>query len=144
MSTRSVTVTVPPEKVWEVLADGWLFPLWVVGATRMRAVDEGWPAVGTQLHHSVGSWPLVIDDTTSSLACEPGSRLELQARAWPAGEARVVLRLTPVPEGTEVTIEEDADSGPALLVPRPLRSAMLAWRNTETLRRLASLVEGRA
>lgn len=144
MSTRSVTVSVPPEKVWEVLADGWLFPLWVVGATRMRDVDRGWPAVGTRLHHSVGVWPLVIDDTTTSLACEPGRLLALQARAWPAGEARVVIRLTPMAEGTEITIEEDADSGPAVLVPRPVRSAMLTWRNTEALRRLAALAEGRA
>jgi len=27
-----------PERVWDVLADGWLYPLWVVGATRMREI----------------------------------------------------------------------------------------------------------
>ena len=29
-----------PERVWDVLADGWLYPLWVVGASRMREVDD--------------------------------------------------------------------------------------------------------
>ena len=54
MATNSRVVQAPPEKVWEVLSDGWLYPLWVVGASRMRAVDEHWPALGARLHHSVG------------------------------------------------------------------------------------------
>jgi len=32
------------EQVWDVLGDGWLYPLWVVGASRIRDVDDGWPA----------------------------------------------------------------------------------------------------
>jgi len=43
-----------------------------------------------------------------------------------------------------VWIAEDASSGPALLVPKPVRHAMMAVRNRETLRRLAYLAEGRA
>ena len=35
-----------PAQVYAVLADGWLYPLWVVGATHMRQVDAHWPAVG--------------------------------------------------------------------------------------------------
>ncbi|WP_181779730.1 SRPBCC family protein [Pseudonocardia pini] len=46
-----------PERVFAVLSDGWSYPLWVVGVTHMRAVDQGYPAVGTRLHHSVGTWP---------------------------------------------------------------------------------------
>ena len=57
-------MTVSPEKVWEVLADGWLYPVWVVGASRMREVDDHWPAEGAKLHHSVGTWPALLDDTT--------------------------------------------------------------------------------
>ena len=69
-NTRVIRTT--PDRVWDVLADGWLYPLWVVGATRMRAVDAGWPEVGSKLHHSVGVWPLVLDDNTEVLECEPG------------------------------------------------------------------------
>ena len=72
MSTTTRTVSATPEQVWEVLADGWLYPLFVVGASRMRDVDESWPAVGARLHHSVGTWPLLIDDTTEVLEVEEG------------------------------------------------------------------------
>ena len=143
MSTTSRPVSATPEQVWEVLADGWLYPLFVVGASRMRDVDESWPAVGSRLHHSVGSWPLLIDDTTEVLEVEEGHRILLLARAWPAGQAHVDISLRANGAGTVVTITEDATAGPAVLVPKPLRDMQLQLRNTETLRRLAFLVEGR-
>jgi uncharacterized protein YndB with AHSA1/START domain len=143
MSINTRTMHATPEQVWEVLADGWLYPLWVVGASRMREVDASWPATGSQLHHSVGSWPLLIDDSTEVLEVQPGSLLVLKARAWPAGSAKVVLHLAAVGAETEVTIEEDALEGPARLMPQGMRDAQLHWRNTETLRRLAYVVERR-
>lgn len=141
-TTRVMDCTV--EDVWEVLSDGWLYPLFVVGASRMRDVDAGWPSVGTRLHHSVGAWPVLIDDTTEVLEVEPQQMLRLAARAWPAGQAEVVFRIRNVAEGTEVVVEEDAVSGPALLLPSPARQPMLHWRNEETLQRLALLAERRA
>ena len=143
MSENTQVVAATPDQVWRVLADGWLYPLWVVGATRMRDVDEHWPAVGAQLHHSVGVWPLTLDDTTEVLAEKPPSFLRLRARAWPGGEANVELLIEPEGAGTRITIREDAVKGPGLLVPSPLRHLQLAWRNTEALRRLAYLVERR-
>ena len=143
MSTRSRTIAAPPEKVWAVLSDGWLYPLFVVGASRMRDVDESWPAVGAKLHHSVGSWPALIDDNTEVLEVEEGRRLVLRARAWPTGEATVEFLLEPTSEGTLVTITEDASKGPALLIPKPVREQQLDWRNTETLRRLSYVAERR-
>nr|WP_300049120.1 SRPBCC family protein [uncultured Nocardioides sp.] len=143
MSTTTRTVSATPEQVWEVLSDGWLYPLFVVGASRMRDVDETWPAVGSRLHHSVGSWPLLIDDTTEVLEVEEGRRLLLKARGWPAGEAHVDISLRPDGAATLVTMEEDATAGPGVLVPKPLRDAQLHWRNVEALRRLAFVVEGR-
>lgn len=143
MSVHRRLVKASADQVWKVLADGWLYPLFVVGASRMRDVDEDWPAEGSRLHHSVGTWPLLIDDTTSVVECDPPTRLRLRARAWPAGEADVTFRLEPRGFETEVVIEEDAASGPGKLVPGPLRDPMLTWRNTETLRRLAFIAEGR-
>ncbi len=143
MSTTSRPVSATPEQVWEVLADGWLYPLFVVGASRMRDVDESWPAVGARLYHSVGTWPLLIDDTTEVLEVEEGHRLLLLARAWPAGQAHVDISLKANGGSTVVTIAEDATAGPGVLVPKPLRDVQLQLRNTETLRRLAFLVEGR-
>lgn len=141
-TTRVMDCTV--EDVWEVLSDGWLYPLFVVGASRMRDVDAGWPAVGTRLHHSVGVWPVLIDDTTEVLEVEPQRMLRLSAHAWPAGKAEVVFRTRTVGGQVEVVVEEDAVSGPGLLVPAPLRQPMLNWRNEETLQRLAMLAERRA
>jgi uncharacterized protein YndB with AHSA1/START domain len=141
-TTRVMDCTV--EDVWEVLSDGWLYPLFVVGASRMRDVDAGWPAVGTRLHHSVGAWPLLIDDTTEVLEVEPQRRLRLTARAWPSGKAEVLFRTRAVSGKAEVVIEEDAVAGPALLLPAPVRQPMLHWRNEETLQRLAMLAERRA
>lgn len=144
MATTTWTARTTPDKVWEVLADGWLFPLWVVGACRIREVDPTWPERGSRLHHSVGVWPVAFDDHTESLACYPGERLELQARAWPLGEARVVITLRPDGDGTEIMIEEDLTRGPGSLLPQPARAAALNVRNVETLKRLAMLAEGRS
>ena len=133
-----------PDRVFAVLSDGWLYPAWVVGAVRMRDVDPEWPSVGSRLHHSVGAWPLLIDDETVVVHCEPGSRLVLQARAWPAGEATVDLRVEPLPNGrSRVTMHEDAGHGPGRLVPGPVRAIAVRVRNREALRRLAFLAEGR-
>jgi len=143
VSTTTRLVHAAPAKVWEVLADGWLYPLWVVGATRMRDVDDSWPAVGSRLHHSVGTWPLVIDDKTEVGECQPEHLLKLRAHAWPAGRADVTLRLQPVGTATEVVMEEHAASGPGALVPTLVQDPLLHWRNTEALRRLAYLVEQR-
>ena len=143
MSSNSRLVRAEADEVWDVLADGWLYPLFVVGASRMREVDARWPETGAELHHSVGAWPALVDDTTTVLESRPPTMLRLRARAWPSGDAEVTFRLQPHGPETEVTIEEDAASGPARLVPKPLRDMPLAWRNVETLRRLALVAERR-
>ena len=132
-----------PEQVFAVLDDGWIYPLWVVGASRIRDVDEGWPAPGTKLYHSFGVWPLVIDDSTEVLEIEPDQRLVLEARGWPVGKARVEITVKADTDGSLVSIDEDVTDGPARLVPQPVRLAGIDVRNRETLRRLAYLAEGR-
>lgn len=137
-------VAADPAEVWAVLANGWLYPTWVVGASRMREVEDSWPSPGSTLHHSVGLWPLLLDDRTEVIACEPQRSLRLKAHGWPAGAAEVVIEIEPVGDGSEVTIREDAVDGPATLVPGPLRQLGMLPRNREALRRLAFLAEGGA
>ena len=144
MATNTRRIKATPEQVWDVLADGWLYPLWVVGASRMREVDDHWPAVGAKLHHSVGSWPLLLDDTTEVVDVVPGSLLRLHARSRPVGTAEVTIRLEAAGAETEVIIEEDAISGPGRLVPKLVRTPPLTWRNVEALRRLAYVAERRS
>ncbi len=139
---RKVEAT--PDAVWKVLSDGWLYPLWVVGASRMRQVEDDWPKPGSRIHHSVGVWPGLIDDSTQVIDAAEGRWITLQARAWPFGEAGVTVRVEPLPDGcSEVSIEEDASAGPARFIPQPLLEPGLKWRNSETLRRLAYLAERR-
>ncbi|WP_022905516.1 SRPBCC family protein, partial [Curtobacterium sp. B18] len=133
-----------PEDVFDVFADGWLFTTWVVGASRMRGQDEGWPAVGTRLHHSFGIWPLVIDDVTTVLEWDAPHRMVIQPKGWPLGEARVELVVEEHRRGCKVTIVEDAVAGPGAWAPDVLVQPMIWIRNRETLRRLGWVAAGHA
>ncbi|MGN6131971.1 MAG: SRPBCC family protein [Nocardioidaceae bacterium] len=130
-----------PEAVFDVLSDGWSYATWVVGAARIRRVDEGFPAPGTKVHHSIGLWPVLLSDDTEVEEFDPPRKAQLLARAWPGGEARVVLTCEPVAEGTEVTMRERVVNGPASLIPGVVQDAMLRARNKESLMRLAFLAE---
>lgn len=141
-TTRFLRCT--PDDVFDVLADGWSFASWVVGAARIREVDDTWPEPGSRIHHSVGLWPLLIDDTTSVLSIERPHSIELKVRAWPTGEGMVRLECTAEEGGTRVVMTEQATDGPAKLIPRLVQDPLLDARNTEALRRLAHLAERRA
>ncbi|GAB6898261.1 SRPBCC family protein [Kineosporia succinea] len=138
-------VEASPQDVFAVLADGWLYSGWVVGASRIRAVDDHWPKPGAKIHHSVGVWPALLNDDSEVVDVVDGHRLVLTARGWPLGEATVYLELEDDGDGgCLVRMQEDASHGPGKLVPQPLRQLAIAPRNTESLRRLALLAEGGA
>ncbi len=129
-----------PQRIFAVLADGWSYASWVVGAAHIRTVDDGWPAVGTRVHHQVGPWPLQIKDQTSVSAMEPDRLLELDAHAWPLGSARIRLELQPVgPQETRVLLTESLSSGVGRVIPGKLQFLLLRPRNAEALRRLDDL-----
>ena len=128
------------DAVWAVLADGWRLAAWVVGAARVQAVDDAWPAVGAGLRYGIGAWPAVLPGTAEVTACEPGRVLALHGRT-PFGGVDMRLALDPVTGGTAIRMAEDVASGPARLVPARLRAAAIGARNVETLRRLALLAE---
>lgn len=144
MSRNVRVLRCTPTDVFDVLADGWLYPAWVVGASRMREVDDAWPRAGASLHHSFGAWPFLIDDRTVAEAWDPPHHMVMRARGWPIGEARVTIDVKKRGEECLVRIQEEAVAGPGKYVPAPLMDLFLHWRNTETLHRLAYLAEGRA
>ncbi|MFL6177451.1 MAG: SDR family NAD(P)-dependent oxidoreductase [Ornithinibacter sp.] len=140
----SRSVAAPAEAVWAVLADGWFYATWVVGASRVRAVDDQWPQPGSRLHHSFGPWPAVISDATVVEEAQEPHHLVLNAKGWPMGEARVSIDIVPDGPGScTVSLAEDAITGPGKVVPMPVRQAMILPRNREALRRLAYIAEGR-
>ncbi|MCR2826324.1 SRPBCC family protein [Microbacterium sp. zg.Y909] len=132
-----------PDDVFAVLADGWLYPVWVVGASRMRAVAPEWPEPGSKIHHSVGAWPILIDDETEVVEWSPSRRLRLRAKGGPIGRAVVAIDVREHGDGCLVRIGEEPVTGPARLLPRAVWAPLMRLRNRETLRRLAFLAEGR-
>ena len=138
MARNVIHVETPPDTVWEVLSDPRMYGNWVVGASTTRGVDGAWPEAGSVLHHTQ---LLVLTDTTTVLRCEPGRRLELEARARPLLIARVNLTLAPEGDGTRLEIEESMTGGLAAAVPRVLTDPLIALRNTETVKRLKRLAE---
>lgn len=136
-------IDAPCHRVWEVLADGWTYSQWVVGNSRMRAVDENWPAAGTTIKHSIGVWPLVVDDETVSVECVPERELVLLAKIGPAGAARITVRLTDVGDGCRVEMSEVPERGPMNLIPDRLAAVAVDVRSHECLWRLDNLARQR-
>jgi uncharacterized protein YndB with AHSA1/START domain len=130
------------ERVWEVLTNGWTYSGWVVGNSRIRAVDSNWPAPGTRILHSIGTWPAVINDETVVHSCVPGEELVLLAKVRPAATARITLRLNDLPGGQcRVAMTEVAASRPLRWVPDSVQLLGVAPRNRECTWRLAMIAE---
>lgn len=145
MATRNFRIMhCSVEDVFSVLADGWLFPVWVVGAARMRDVDPTWPEPGSEIHHSLGVWPVLVDDETEVVRWDPPNRLKLRARASFLGRGIIVIDVHKRGENAcIVRMGEEPVSGLAAVLPRFMWAPLLSPRNRETLRRLAFLAEGR-
>jgi hypothetical protein len=144
MSENECLIEASVDDVFAILTDGWSYAAWVVGASRIRDVDPPWPEAGGRIHHSVGAWPLLVDDTTTSLEYEPLRRLRLQIRVWPAGHGEVEFRAQEESGGCRLVMTEKAVSGPISLLPSVVADAMLHPRNAEALRRLKLLAEKRS
>jgi hypothetical protein len=128
-------------EIFEVLADGWSYGGWVVGAAHVRDVDPAWPAVGSRLHHRVGPWPISLDDATQVLEMDRDRRLVLDARAWPVGAARVEVCLEPIDANrTRVRMSERLTAPPLLeWIPGAVQDLLIVPRNRQCLARLDDL-----
>jgi hypothetical protein len=132
-------------RVWAVMADGWTYSQWVVGNSRMRAVSPDWPDVGSTIHHSIGVWPLLLDDHTVVEQCVPLERLVLLAKGRPFGKARITLRLFDVEGGgCRIEMAEVPVGAPMGWVPNRLALAAAIPRNRECTWRLAAIAERRS
>jgi uncharacterized protein YndB with AHSA1/START domain len=143
MSKTVAYIPATPEQIFAVLTDAHTYADWVVGAKDIRSVEPEWPAPGSGFHHTVGVGPVALRDETRVRALDPPHRLELQARAWPTGEAHVTLLLDEAGAGTRVTMLEEPVKGPARWLHNPLLDAATHARNTVALRRLARLALAR-
>lgn len=133
----------PADAVFAVLRDGRSYGDWVVGTRQIRGVEPGWPEPGAAIHYTVGYGPLRKDDATRSVSYAPDRRLELEARAWPAGAVGIVLAVEPTDDGVSVRIDEAPSKGLVRLLHNPLLDLAVKLRNVETLRRLERLARDR-
>jgi hypothetical protein len=133
-------VSVAPEVVWATVSDPETYPDWLVGAQRIRAVDDGFPAPGSRMHHSVGpTSAITVDDRTVATRSDPPHRLDLRVHAG-LFHADVQLLLQPSPGGgTEICFRERPRGISAPLT--PLLRPILHARNAESLRRLCHRLE---
>jgi hypothetical protein len=132
-----------PEQVWDVLADGSAYQDWVIGTTQIRAVDEGWPELGTAIHYTVGWGPLAMRGTTTVRKVETRRLLGLEADAGLLGSARIVIELSEWGEDTVIVIDEHPLRGPAYWLHGALSEALLLVRGRPMVNQLAKLVERR-
>lgn len=144
MAKVEAFIEAAPERVFEVLSNGWYYPNWVVGTSHMRAVDEHWPDVGSKLFHASGIWPMALRDETEVEAVVPGSRLVMMVKGRPLGEARVEINLHREGGGTRVVLTEEPVRGPGAWAHNPVTERLLHRRNVEVLARLAAIAEQRS
>lgn len=144
MSSGTVQIAhCTPDDVFATLADGWLYPVWVVGAARMRDVSPTWPEEGSKIHHSLGIWPVLVNDETEIVEWTPSRRMRLRAKAGPLGRGVVLIEVRPYADGCLIRMSEEPVTGVVRYMPDFLWAPLLRARNRETLRRLAAIAEGR-
>jgi uncharacterized protein YndB with AHSA1/START domain len=137
----TITISTPPERVFEVLSDARCYPEWVVGTQDVKGADEGFPAVGQSFYPRVGLGPVVVDGKTTVMESARPSRLVLRARAYPVADAVVTLDLADADGGTFVTMREDPAGAAPLRLAQRLGEPILRRRNEASLRRLKDLAE---
>jgi uncharacterized protein YndB with AHSA1/START domain len=139
VATNERFMPVPPQAVWDALADPGGYGYWVVGSKEIRDADPDWPAAGSRFHHTIGMGPLTLDDHTEALEAEPPQRLKLRAKGRPLGTATVTLEMIPDDDGTTVRMTENPDGLTAILSLNPLVHVLTKVRNAESLMRLEEL-----
>jgi len=132
-------MAVPPQAVWDVLADPAGYGYWVVGSKVIRDAEPGWPAPGSKFHHTIGVGPLTVSDHTVALEADPPRLLRLRAKGRPAGTATVTLELQPRDSGTLVRMTENPDGVYSPLALNPVVHVTTKLRNAESLMRLEEL-----
>ena len=139
MATNERFMAVPPQAVWDVLADPGGYGYWVVGSKVIRDAEPEWPAPGSKFHHTIGVGRLTLSDHTVALEADPPRLLKLRAKGRPAGTATVTMELQPRAGGTLVRMSENPDGVYAPMALNPVVHIATKLRNAESLMRLEEL-----
>ena len=150
MSVQRIVIEAAEHDIFSVLLDPYTYPEWLVGAQRIRSVDDAWPEPGTAFHHVVGFGPINSPIPPASTVCRrrsawscnaPRPTLRPGGRAFhPAnGLGQTVSGSAGEASRTEVSIEETPAS-PVLRLATPVVDPGIAVRNDASLKRLRDFV----
>ena len=140
LTSYSGTTIASPDQVWRVLANGWLFGQWAIGALKVCRVDDDWPRVGSRLDHTFGRGPGEWRTETLVLASTPRQLLKVRTDGWPSGASELTVTLDSAVSGTNLRMEE-LTVDPGHVVPPAVRSMLLQWRSSQLIKGLAMLAE---
>ena len=141
MAVNEISLSVGPERVFEVLSDPSAYADWVVGSDTVRDADPAWPEVGSRFYHRVGAGPIKVNDNTEVIELDPARQLVLHARARPLGTAVVSMEWVAQGAGTLVRMRETAGDSLSRVAINPLTDWMIHRRNRVALRRLKRIAE---
>ncbi|MFI9214381.1 SRPBCC family protein [Streptomyces sp. NPDC053253] len=139
MSRNRRLILSPPSRVWSLLSNGQRYGEWVSGTQEVISADPHWPEVGARLRVRVGVGPLTLDDICVVRICEPGRRLELEAKAEPFGAARIAMNLIPWGENTLFLLEWHPLRGPGTRMHGLPVDYVVSIRNGMMLTKLARI-----
>lgn len=131
----------PMSSIFAVLADPPRYERFVVGNARVRRFDPRWPAEESEFAHTLGIRPLVLHDTTTSLATDYRTYLVLLTRMSFMGATLTSFVLHPRETGTLLEIREEPLWGPVSWIWSKLVDEVLASRNRRLLVRLSDVAE---
>ena len=141
VSTVSIGVSAPRERVFAVLGNAHRYADWVVGARAIRDADESFPARGSRFGARVAVGPVNDDAVTTVLECDEPRRLVLRTRTRRLGAAQIALELEERGAETVVTLREHAVGNQLVRLAQSLGDPLLAARNRRSLQKLKELVE---
>ena len=133
------SISAARDDVFNTVSDPKTYPDWLVGAQRIRHVENGFSEPGDKFDHSVGpTEDVTVDDSTYLVESQGHRRLVLEVHAGPiAGEVEFVFKKHS--SATEVTMRERPAGAGVVLT--PLIRPVLGLRNRRSLQQLARYVE---
>lgn len=141
MALNHVKTPCSPDEVFEHLLDPHEYPEWLLGASRVRTVEDDWPSLGSAFHHTIGWGPFGVKDRSEIVAIDRPRRLELHVRATPLVRGHVTFTVDPCDGGSLLSIEEEPAARVVGNLVRPALDPVTHLRNHRSLQKLVQRMD---
>lgn len=141
MALNHVLTRCSPEEVFDHLVHAEEYPRWLLGASEIRRIDDDWPAVGSNFHHTIGRGPFRIKDRSEIVAIDPPHRLELHVRVTPIVQGHVTFRVQGCEHGSSLSLQEEPALERTGDILRPVLDPPTHLRNHRSLQKLVQLMD---